>query len=329
MSNRFESFTRDIIHTLLLTEYTPGNVDVMKQFKYTYVTREVMKRFDNDLLSSQILNNYQIIGTTDYNRRPENDEIIICYGSYPITYESLLINGTDNSVVYRNVIDYSDIHDRFEGHQMWDKIDKVLMINMEDRQDRYYNTMIEFSRVHIPLDKVTRIGISSDIPHLGTSLSHLEAVKQWQGTILICEDDIMFSDTFVRELNNNKSYTSSIIDILENNNWSVILLATSKYGDIQSINNIVSRSYQRCTTCSCYIVTSNSKFREDLIDTWTTAIDGISTFDHKSNISCPFACDRSWYKLMKLYYFLTFTEKIAYQRPSISSNTGRFECYLD
>lgn len=81
-----------------------------------------------------------------------------------------------------------------------DKIDKVFVINLDRRKDRWEETQKELQRVGIPIEKVQRI---SAVPHpngaVGCSLSHVtvmcNAIKDKLNNIMVLEDDVSFIES--------------------------------------------------------------------------------------------------------------------------------------
>ena len=82
---------------------------------------------------------------------------------------------------------------------MWEFIDKVIYINLDERQDRRDIMKAFFEKGKIPEDKIVRFpAIRRRVPGVGCLLSHtsvLETAKQngWKN-ILILEDDLQWLD---------------------------------------------------------------------------------------------------------------------------------------
>lgn len=101
------------------------------------------------------------------------------------------------------VVDLDTLNIRYNGKmnnsQFWDKIDKVLYINLESRKDRQKKCIDELTSVGAPMDKLERfIAIQNPIGYIGCTLSHISCLKiameRKYESVMIVEDDIHFTD---------------------------------------------------------------------------------------------------------------------------------------
>ena len=114
---------------------------------------------ETDYLFDQVKQGKKVVGTYDYNRLPKEDEIVIIIGDYPVTKESLVISNPIRRN-YRWALKFK--YDEFEGHNCWDKIDLINVINSDDRPDRLFDILKEFKKMEVPLNKVIRQSAITD-----------------------------------------------------------------------------------------------------------------------------------------------------------------------
>lgn len=78
-----------------------------------------------------------------------------------------------------------------------DKIDKIFIINLEERQDRWIDIMVEMEEFQVPLDRIERFNaIKHEKGFMGCTMSHHGCLKiareRGYHTVLILEDDFSF-----------------------------------------------------------------------------------------------------------------------------------------
>lgn len=267
-----------------------------------------------------------IVGTYDPNRKPNDNEIVIVIGDYPVGYSSLCFNNP----VYRNyrwALNFK--YDIFEGSPAWNNIDRFYVINQPSRGDRLFDILKEFKRAYIPLNKVkiqpAVFGMFSPHPYVnslfGCFKSHQFIFKELQNInfqhVAIFEDDFTFSDPIAQSLSNIETFFKKGYD------YDVTLLATSALGKIEPVDELMARSYQECTTTSGYLL--SPKGLEKIFPIWQEALSKLLY----TNDFNKFACDRYWSLIQKDNQMLTFNNKIGYQRPSISQTTNTLAYNLD
>jgi GR25 family glycosyltransferase involved in LPS biosynthesis len=281
---------------------------------------------ETDHLFDQVCQGKKVIGTYDCNRVPKEDEIVIIIGDYPVSRDSLVISNPMRRN-YRWALKFK--YDEFEGHECWDNIDYISVINSDDRPDRLFDILKEFKKMEVPLNKVYRqsaiIDSSTGNPYVnglvGCFKSHLSILNKFSNTefnnIAVFEDDFTFSEP----IEENKN---SLIKFFNGHyGHEVLLLATSAEGTIVKRDDLVSNSYQPCTTTSGFIL--SKKGLERVLPLWQKANDMlIATWNFN-----VYACDRYWALIQVDNGMFTFNRKLGYQRPSFSQTSKTLAYNLD
>ena len=281
---------------------------------------------ETDYLFDQVRQGKKVIGTYDYNRAPEEDEIVIIIGDYPVGRDSLVISNPMRRN-YRWALKFQ--YDEFEGHVCWENIDSINVINSDDRPDRLFDILKEFKKMEVPLNKVYRqsaiIDSSTGNPYVnglvGCFKSHLSILDRFSNTdfnnIAVFEDDFTFSESIDENQNSLVNFFNGYYE------HDVLLLATSAEGSIVQRDDLVSNSYQPCTTTSGFIL--SKKGLEKVYPLWREANDMlISTWNFN-----VYACDRYWSLIQSDNGMFTFNRKLGYQRPSFSQTSKTLAYNLD
>jgi GR25 family glycosyltransferase involved in LPS biosynthesis len=281
---------------------------------------------ETDHLFDQVCQGKKVIGTYDCNRVPKEDEIVIIIGDYPVSRDSLVISNPMRRN-YRWALKFK--YDEFEGHECWNNIDYISVINSDDRPDRLFDILKEFKKMEVPLNKVYRqsaiIDSSTGNPYVnglvGCFKSHLSILNKFSNTefnnIAVFEDDFTFSEP----IEENKN---SLIKFFNGHyGHEVLLLATSAEGTIVKRDDLVSNSYQPCTTTSGFILSKSGL--ERVLPLWQKANDMlIATWNFN-----VYACDRYWALIQGDNGMFTFNRKLGYQRPSFSQTSKTLAYNLD
>jgi methylenetetrahydrofolate dehydrogenase (NADP+)/methenyltetrahydrofolate cyclohydrolase len=268
----------------------------------------------------------KLIGTYDHNRIPGDNEVIHVIGDYPVGRHSLI---TENPSFrhYKWAMRFN--YDSFEGNPCWDGIDDIWIINDTVRQDRLYDTLKEFKKIGIPLNKVkiqpaefnSSTGNNYANKLIGCFKSHLKIFEQYQDKdfkhLLIFEDDFTFSDPIEESQKQIREFVSRDYE------YDVLLFSTSCIGQIIPIDDLISESKQPCTTTAGYMI--SKKGLEKVIPLWHEGINGLLGWCDFNQ----FACDKYWTKIQKDGQMLSFNRKIGYQRPSYSTTLGNLSYNLD
>jgi len=281
---------------------------------------------ETDHLFEQIRQGKKVIGTYNHNRTPKEDEIVIIIGDYPVSKESLVISNPMKRN-YRWALKFQ--YDEFEGHRCWDNIDFINVINSDDRPDRLFDILREFKKMEVPLNKVFRqsaiIDSSTGNPYVnglvGCFKSHLSILERMSklefSNIAVFEDDFTFSDPIEDNKTSLENFFKGFYE------HDVLLLATSAEGTIIKRDDLVSNSYQPCTTTSGFIL--SKKGLEKVYPLWQKANDMlIATWNFN-----VYACDRYWALIQGDNGMFTFNRKLGYQRPSFSQTSKTLAYNLD
>ena len=197
---------------------------------------------------------------------------------------------------------------------MWEFIDKIVYINLDNRQDRRDIMKSFFEKGQIPEDKIVRFSaIKRNNVALGCLESHAQilrmAKEQGWKNVLILEDDLQWS---------NLESQYSELEALTNRPWDVILLC----GWYQEYN--FPRIFKSINT-GAYLV--NGSYYDKFLENRNSAIKSmiaqlnsgiLKIFDKRS-----YAADVSWNSLMKQDNWFGLYPCICSQVDGYSDNTGR------
>ena len=169
---------------------------------------------------------------------------------------------------------------------MWEFIDKVIYINLDDRQDRRDIMKTFFEKGQIPEDKIVRFSaIKHRTPVIGILSSHTAAIqlaKQngWKNT-LILEDDLQWLDF--------ESAYSQLCELVAKPKWDVIMLCG------WYITYDFPRIYSACNA-GAYLV--NESYIDTLLVNRLTNLRKFSKLFYARNKEL-WPADVSWQELMR------------------------------
>jgi hypothetical protein len=220
--------------------------------------------------------------------------------------------------IRRHVSDFWNFrHDRVESDSRWRGVDQVFIVNMDDRPDRWDSVLRELAVAHAPFDRITRVtGVA--IPGNSTSIngtigcisSHLEVIRRARRAnynhVLVLEDDFTFTSDLEQHLNDLAAFFDRGYDY-----W-ICMVAPSKYGPVQPLDDLVSRSFQRVTNTGGYLMSSRGA--AELLPVWDAALEGLRSTGEIEK----YAADRSWAALQPSGKFWTFRRKFGFQASSYS-----------
>ena len=191
---------------------------------------------------------------------------------------------------------------------MFEFIDKIVYINLEDRVDR--NTEILEVLKDIPSDKVLRFNaIRHHHGGVGCTQSHIAVLEfalnfKWKN-VMIVEDDAMW---------NKFEIGYPILEELIKKDYDVIVLG----GAFAKHNNF---KLQSCQTTTAYIV--NEKYYETLINNYKEGLKGFLT----TGMYHIFALDQYWKKLQPLHNWYVTIPSLMIQRAGYSDIEKRITNY--
>lgn len=325
-AEKIKQLSDNSLYYMYIAHYYCGQydkcVDVLRNFEYRTVTEHII--INSNFLFEKLSKN--IIGTTDINREPKENEIVIYYGNYHYSIDALPVKNK----VYRHAKFYTAInHTAFEFHECWNEIDIIYLLNLEVRKDRYLEALVELCKMNAPLNKIhhfvvekknTSNNSTADL-HYDVCNNHVLMINHFiakgYNNCLILEDDI----TFTNRVDKHKA------DLLEffkrKYDFDLCFIASSNYGTVLPKDDLVRISHQECTTTSGYLLNKGSAAKiRDVLQEGNQKL--IKTGEH-----WIYAADRYWHKLQSDNKFLLFNDKFGYQRPSYSSITHKFSCHFD
>jgi len=206
---------------------------------------------------------------------------------------------------------------------MLDGIDKVLIINLNERKDRLEFIMDQCDKMEIPKDKIVRIeAIKEDPGWRGCTKSHIKTLQLaklngWE-RIMILEDDVLFTCT--------KEYLDDTVKevVLNKGIWDVILMNYSlscvapigldkteegrkklkSYYPVTQITDKFFKINQFATTTSCYII--RNSYYDKLIN------------NYQESLIVGKALDIHWNKLQEDDKWFLPVPPVGVQRPDYS-----------
>lgn len=323
--------TRQSIYNMLLNAAINSNnlieaLNLINEFDNLLVDENMISN-TNRILDLAKRHEYKIIATSNLEREPVDDEIIIYYGQYPHSVECI---PNPTRKVYRHAIYFKDYeHSSVEYHPCWEAISTIYILNLEERKDRYYSILVELCRVQAPLNRVyhykaqkeSYTGNRQQDIYIGASNNHLEVtqhfIKSGNKTCLILEDDITFiSDT--------KAVFESIEEFIKRDvSYDICFIAYSKQGEIKKYDDLLLLSYQECTTSSAYFLRSDTA--HEVENCLRVGVEQMKKGE-TPNIYC---CDRYWAILQPRNKMFLFKKKIAFQTITYSSIVSRINYCFD
>lgn len=262
----------------------------------------------------------RVVATCDPARVPSENEHVVIYGSYPISYQSLLVN----KVARRHSSFFWTLqHDVVESHAAWAAIDHIYIINIPSRVDRLDAVLNELARAQAPLDRIERVPAavpserstaavvaSKQLRHAACLMSHISVLERARDSghshILVLEDDFCFTSDVAVHLRDLRDFFQ------RNYDYWICLLASNKYGVVVPKDDLIAYSLQPCTNTAAYLVSASGIDR--LLPVWSAALQNLKD----SGVIELYAIDRSWCSLQSSGRFFLFRRKMGYQRSSWS-----------
>lgn len=285
-----------------------------------------LSQFEFAEMNQHIYNNSQfllnrigkrIVATFDTNYIGEKDDVVIYYGNYPDWHKALPCSNK----IYRHISKFFDTrHDIVDYNPVWEPVDTIYILNLEERADRFYETLLALASVKAPLHRVHHYKAKKDDQpaYIGATQNHVDCIRHFQEsgkqTCLILEDDFVFIDDHIAVWNAVEKFFQTKIP------YTICFLSISKYGERYPFNDLLSISKQSCTTSSGYFLC-----KDTVGEVASVVNDGLrlmkETGDHHT-----FCIDRYWSKLPNLFFFKT---KLGFQRPSYSNLIRSVSAHLD
>lgn len=303
---------------------TADGLDALRALELTTVDEKTLAL--TDPLLNQIAAGRRIVATFDPKRRPAADEVVLIYGNYPHAFANVVINNP----IKRHVADFWKFkHDVVESDQRWNGIDQVFVINADQRLDRYDGVLRELATAHAPLDRVTRQAATiadrsqwhDAWGQIGCLQSHIEVLRKARDAkyahTLVLEDDFCFTSDTETHLDDLQQFLRRPYVY-----W-VCLVATSKYGPIVPLDDLVAHSHQVCTNTGGYLISRDGLGR--VLSVFENALACLQANQPMNE----YAVDRCWRVLQPSGKFLVFRRKFGFQNSSFSDIERSISRYLD
>jgi glycosyl transferase family 25 len=190
---------------------------------------------------------------------------------------------------------------------MFEFIEKVVYINLENRHDRKVSIEKELSI--FPQEKVLRFNaIHYHRGYIGCSMSHIAvlemAVKEKWSNVLIVEDDAVWT---------NFSLGYSILQTLVSKPYDVILLGCHT-ASIDSVYRVRS-----ALSLTGYLV--NQSYYQTLLNNFKQGLQLFLKHPHQARY---YALDRYWHPLLTRDKWFSIKPNMMYQKASYSDNDRKF-----
>ena len=258
----------------------------------------------------------RIVATFDESREPKDDEIVIVYGSYPDWHFEL----PHCRKLFRHVSLFEFMnHDVVEYDPVWEPVDIIYILNLEERHDRYCDILLSLVSVGAPLHRIHHYKAQAGglHPYAGATKNHVDVVdhfcKSGLKHCVVLEDDIIFID--------KPSVLSALRGFYSKpREYNICFLSLSKTGRRELYDELLGQTFQKCTTSSGYFLQSSTA------QTVSSVLsDGFNKMLETGDYHA-FCVDRYWCSLPNLFYF---RKKLGYQRPSYSNTTRKVTAHLD
>lgn len=259
----------------------------------------------------------RVIGTCNPNYKGDDDDVVIYYGNYPDWHRAL----PSSNRIYRHISKfYETKHDVVDYHPAWEPLGCIYILNLEERVDRYYDTLLALAAVGAPLDRIYHYKAKKDDTpaYIGATQNHVDVIRHFKEsgktTCLVLEDDFVFTDDHDRVWSALESFWKSEVD------YNICFLSLSKHGERQPYNDLMSITKQPCTTSSGYFL------RKETVSTVLDTVDEGLRLMRETGDQHTYCIDRYWCKLPNLFFFKT---KLGFQRPSYSNLLRSVSAHLD
>jgi hypothetical protein len=274
----------------------------------------------------------RVIASFDPERQPKPDEIVIIYGEYCHDMQCLPMHVEKESdyVLKRHPLYFTDIvHDVVEYDPVWEPVEQIYILNLEERRDRYMHQLIELCRLQAPLHRIyhykaTKSVITGDRSrdaYIGASTNHLDAVEHFLqkgfGHCLILEDDFLFNMDYVKIKKQLRTFFE------RNYDYDICFAGYSKYGELRDYDDLLRLSYQSCTTSSAYFLRKETAHKVH-----ACLRTGVEQMKQGQNPGI-YCCDRYWAILQPNKKFFVFGDKLGYQRITYSDIVARTNYNFD
>lgn len=189
-------------------------------------------------------------------------------------------------------------------------IQHILYINLESRPDRNQLALGEFSKLGWAPHPIRFPAVKMAKGAFGCTISHIRcletAKKQNWSHVLICEDDVKFTDPSTLTENLNRFLSSAT-------EWDVVMLAGNNYGAYRP-TNVGAVQVQACLAGTSYLV------RQEYYDTLLQNLkEGLAGFMRHPHNGRQFALDTYWFRLQTVDQWYLVVPLTVTQHPTYSN----------
>jgi len=205
----------------------------------------------------------------------------------------------------------SNCIEKMKNYNIYDKIDIIYYINLDDRKDRNEQFLTEMKKIDFPLNKIVRISaIKNKNGAIGCTSSHIYTLKKFiesnYNNCLIFEDDFEFTCTreeFIKQISNlfNTNIKFDVVCLSSN----IIISEDTEYSYLKKLIN--------AQTTSSYLTTREYVIKY-LLENF---IIGKYLLENNNKPEL-YAIDQYWKLLQKEHNWYCFNPKLGKQRESYS-----------
>jgi hypothetical protein len=171
-------------------------------------------------------------------------------------------------------------------------IQHILYINLDTRPDRNQLATQEFAKLGWATNPVRFPAVKMAKGAFGCTISHIRcletAKKQNWSHVLICEDDVKFTEPVTLTENLNQFLASQT-------EWDVVMLAGNNYGPYRPTLDGSAVQVKACLAGTAYLV--HQPYYDSLLQNLK---EGLAAFMRYPNHSQQFALDTYWFRLQEV-----------------------------
>jgi hypothetical protein len=306
----------------------------LAQFRWALVDDIAIGK-GNNLLLEMRRRGWRIVASFHSERVAWPGEIVIIYGDYCHDVRYLPVDVKEGGerkgcVLYRHPMYFDGlVHDSVEYSPVWEPVEQIYLLNLRERKDRYMHQLVELCRIAAPLHRVFHYkaekesvtGDRSKDAYIGATKNHLDVVEDFKAKgykhCLVLEDDFLFNCNYRRIHEQIRTFFERKYV------YDICFIGYSKNGELREYDDLLSRSYQACTTSSAYFLAQET----------VSAVHNCLRLGYEAmkvggdpGIYC---CDRYWAKLQPAGRFFVFRDKVGYQRIMHSDIVNRINYNFD
>ena len=308
-------------------------IEILSWFHTTFITKNTVNLSNQVFQKLKEKDEWNIHGTTCSTLEQKERTILIEYGNYPMTSQSLVYEYNFKKmiiVVHRHPMFVASLeHQNFHYAQPWEKIEQIYILNLKERYDRYLEVLVELCRMEAPLDRIYHYEARKEVVTgdskvdslLGAGKNHIDVIthfiKNEYQHCLILEDDVTFTCQVNQHLKDLETF------FRREYKFDICFITASQFYEWRKYDDLLSNTFQECTTSSGYLLSKDTA--QKVLDVLKEGNDLLQ----KTKDCCKYCCDRYWSKIQKDKKCFIFNQKFGYQRPNFSNITKKTQCHFD